>query len=71
MWRRAGRVWFADHPIGNTVQLADGKWHNILGYRVRINQPTGNDAEFPTPATGSYIEEVISSGQAFPRWSFE
>jgi hypothetical protein len=63
-----GRLWYLDHAMGNTVQLADGRWRHLLVYRGRISQPTGTDAEFPTPFTGCYIEEVATAGQTFPRW---
>lgn len=65
-----GRVWYADHPMSNTVQLADGEWHNLLAYRVRESQPSRTDAERSTPFTGCYITEVRTAGRAVPRWVF-
>ena len=64
----SGIVWFVDHPNANTVQLADGDWHHILSYRIMDRgEHSGGD---PTPQTGQYLEEVISSGPARPDWRF-
>ena len=27
-------MWRVDHPSSTNIQLADGKWHNVLGYRI-------------------------------------
>lgn len=61
-------MWRVDHPMAATVQLADGKWRNLLGYRIH------EDAESPElqppPQTGAYLEEVISTGPAIGAWKF-
>jgi hypothetical protein len=63
-------LWFADHPMATTVQLADGKWHNLLGYRVIAFNMSGVGGETVTPHTGCYIEEVGSAGPPRPAWQF-
>lgn len=65
-----GRVWYADHAIGNTVQLEDGKWRTLLNYRVRENNPGRDAFETATPATANYIDEVRCEGEARPLWRF-
>jgi hypothetical protein len=67
---RYGRVWESDHPSAMTVRLADGKWHNVIGYRIleRAEKEYGSP---PSPRTGAYLEEVISAGPARPAWIFE
>ena len=52
-----------------TEALADGKWHNLLCYRVL------DDAEKafgfpPMQWTGAYADEVLSDGPPIPEWSF-
>jgi len=65
-----GTTWFADHPTATTVQLADGEWHGLLGYRVMAFSTDGVGAETPTPRTGCYIEQVNSTGPARLAWQF-
>lgn len=65
-----GTTWFVDHATATTVQLADGQWHNVLGYRVMAFSTTGVGGETLTPQTGCYIEEVLSAGPAQPAWQF-
>ena len=60
-------AWRADHPSGATVQLADGKWHHVLGYRI-VEVAELTHASDPTPQTGAYLEEVITDGRAIPLW---
>lgn len=65
-----GTTWFADHPMATTVQLSDGQWHNLLGYRVIAFSTAGVGEETLTPHTGCYIEQVNSSGPTRPSWPF-
>jgi hypothetical protein len=65
-----GTTWFADHPVGTTVRLADGRWHHLLGFRVMAFSTAGVGGETLTPRTGCYIEEVFSAGPARPAWRF-
>ena len=65
-----GALWFADHPTGATVRLADGRWHRLVAYRVNAYKPAGIGGETPTPRTGCHIEEVFSAGPARPAWKF-
>lgn len=64
-----GVTWNADHPAATTVQLADGRWHNVIAMRVcdRAEVWAGIN---PPPPTGTYVEEVISTGEPRPLWSF-
>ena len=62
-------VWAADHPCAYTVQLADGRLHNVMGYRV-LEWIENTQFVPPCDRTGSYIEEVISAGKPIPIWRF-
>jgi hypothetical protein len=53
-----------------TVQLADGAWHNVLGYRLGTRGEMTNYGSDPAQQTGAYIQEVISAGRAIPTWNF-
>ncbi|MGC3971947.1 MAG: exo-alpha-sialidase [Pirellulales bacterium] len=62
-------TWRADHPSGMTVRLADGKWHHLLGFRVQDYREI-KEAMPPTPRTGMYVQEILSSGPIHPVWKF-
>ena len=62
-------AWRADHPSAVTVQLADGEWRHVLGYRI-VEVAELTHATDPTPQTGAYLEEVITDGQAIPVWNW-
>ena len=64
----SGAMWRVDHPSSTTVQLADGAWHNIMGYRIH-DDVESHDLEAP-PQTGAYLEEVVSAGKPIPTWNF-
>jgi hypothetical protein len=70
-----GTYWCIDHPNANTLHLADGKWHNVLVYRVMEDMETcpwnrkGRENVYPAQ-TGCYVEEVISTGKPIPVWQF-
>lgn len=64
------RLWYADHPIAATVQLADGVPRSLLCYRIRPSQPGQGDCEQDTPHSGCYIEEVAVAGTPRPLWRF-
>ena len=64
-----GERWEIDHPSAMTVQLADGEWHNVLGYRL-MQRAEKEYGAAPTLHSGAYLEEVISDGKAIPIWSF-
>ena len=61
-------VWFMDHPNAGVVRLADGRWHDLLVYRIMDRGEHGGQA--PPPQTGLYVEEVLSTGRATPAWRF-
>jgi len=65
----SGSWWRIDHPTSAIVQLADGKWHSVLVYRIVDNGEIEGDAD-PTQQTGCYIEEVFSRGEPIPTWNF-
>ncbi|MEN6346425.1 MAG: sialidase family protein [Armatimonadia bacterium] len=65
-----GTTWFADHATATTVRLADGKWHNLLAYRVLAFSGVGVGGETITSHTGCYLEEVSSTGSVRPAWRF-
>jgi len=65
----SGTKWRVDHPISNTLRLADGRWHHIVCMRIL------DDAEMRTEAgatdfTGTYMEEIFSPTPPPPRWNF-
>ena len=64
-----GTVWAADHPSAYTVLLADGRLHNVMGYRV-LEWLENTHFVPPVTQTGTYIEEVISAGKPVPIWRF-
>ena len=66
---RYGRVWESDHPSAKTVRLADGEWHNVLGYRI-LQRAEKEYGAPPSPNTGAYLEEVLSRGPSVPVWDF-
>lgn len=57
--------WWADHPVGNTVRLADGRWHYLLTYRV-LEQNENLKGKRATPHTGTYVEELFAIAPASP-----
>jgi hypothetical protein len=65
----SGRVWFMDHPMAQTVRLADGGWHNLLLYRIMDRGE--HSGLSPAPQSGLYVEEVVSAGPPIPLWNFE
>ena len=54
-------TWNIDHPTGMTLQLGDGAWHHVLSQRILEYAELRGFG--PTPQTGLYLEEVISSGE--------
>ena len=64
-----GITWTIDHPIAANLQLSDGLWHTVLGYRVVDRAETDNGFQ-PPPQTGAYLEEVSSAGPGIPAWRF-
>jgi len=63
-----GSTWMVDHPSGAVVLLGDGKWHNVLAYRIL--QHAEFSGKEPARHSGCYLEEVFSSGPAIPPWRF-
>ena len=62
--------WYADHPIGEVIRLADGAWHGVITHRGANRIEVGSDLP-PTPWTGTYLADVLSDGEPLPRWRFE
>ena len=65
----SGVGWNIDHPSSAVVQLADGRWHNVMGMRVADTAEVWVGAD-PTTRTGAYLEEVVSRREPAPVWSF-
>jgi hypothetical protein len=63
-----GSTWNVDHPTGMTLQLADGRWRHLLTERILEYAELRGFG--PTPATGLYVEEVVSAGEPLPTWRF-
>ncbi len=63
-----GSMWRVDHPSSAIIQLADGKWHNVVGYR--IHEDVEDHGSVMPAQTGAYLEEVISAGTPVPAWDF-
>lgn len=63
-----GSMWRVDHPSSAIIQLADGKWHNVVGYRIH-EDVEDHDKAMPAQ-TGAYLEEVVSAGTPIPAWDF-
>jgi len=64
-----GSSWHADHPSSMVLQLADGNWHNVVGYRV-LERAEATHAIKASAHSGSFIEEIVSAGPARPAWNF-
>ena len=64
----SGSTWNVDHSMGATLQLADGRWHHLLSQRILEYAELRGFG--PTPHTGLYVEEVLSSGDPIPTWRF-
>lgn len=64
-----GITWSIDHPIAANLQLSDGLWHTVLGYRV-VDRAETTRGFAPPPETGAYLEEVYSVGNPIPAWQF-
>lgn len=65
-----GSIWWADHPVGRNVRLADGQWHHLLTYRV-LEEAENLAGASATACTGTYIEELVTPGSAgAPEWRF-
>jgi hypothetical protein len=64
-----GQGWDVDHGYSNVVRLGDGRWHSVLGHRVMARTEHFN-ASLGAPCTGFYVEEVSSSGDPRPMWTF-
>ena len=65
----SGTTWFVDHPSAMTVHLKDGRWHNLLAFRICDGAEVLRGAA-PAPQTGTYIEELTSSEKVIPLWNF-
>lgn len=65
-----GSIWRADHPVGLTARLVDGHWHHLLTYRVQEENECVSDAP-ATSCTGTYLEEVLTSGPVMAEWKFD
>ena len=65
----SGSWWRIDHPTSAIIRLRDGRWHNILAYRIVDNGEVEGSAP-PAPQTGCYVEEVFSAGPPSPMWIF-
>lgn len=64
----SGDVWFMDHPNAATLRLRDGKWRNVLSYRIMDRGEHSGGK--PAAQTGQYLEEVVSKGQVVSDWRF-
>lgn len=61
--------WACDHPTGATIRLADGRWHNLLLYRL-LAFPRGGRAEPIVPQTGCCVEDIVHTQTIIPAWTF-
>jgi hypothetical protein len=64
-----GTIWAVDHPVSSPVQLADGQWHALMGYRM-LEWKENTHLIPPGPQTGSYLDEVVSFGPPVALWNF-
>jgi hypothetical protein len=65
----SGYPWRVDHPVASMVQLADGGWHNVIGFRI-CDEGEVLEGIPPAPQGGTYLEEVLSKGAVIPLWNF-
>jgi hypothetical protein len=64
-----GTIWAADHATATVVQLGDGDWHSVYGYRI-LEWIENTHPTPPSPQTGCYLDEAFSIGPAAPPWRF-
>jgi hypothetical protein len=65
-----GARWNADHPVGNIVRLADGRWRSLLCFRLADGALNIGGQDAPEPG-GLWIEEVTDEGETpLPLWQF-
>ena len=64
----SGDVWFMDHPNAAMLRLRDGKWRNVLSYRIMDRGE--HSGGLPAAQTGQYLEEVVSNGPVVRDWRF-
>ncbi|MBL9214528.1 MAG: hypothetical protein JNG83_03530 [Opitutaceae bacterium] len=64
-----GTIWAADHATATVVQLRDGEWHSVYGYRI-LEWIENTHMTPPSPQTGCYLDEAFSIGPAVPPWNF-
>lgn len=64
-----GTGWYLDHPCGQVLRLADGRWHSVLCYR-NLDMKEAGGAKSATSFTGAYIEEISSAEPTRPIWNF-
>lgn len=65
----SGDTWNVDHPSSMTVRLRDQMWHNIMVMRI-CDHAEVRAGYLPAPQTGTYVEEIVSEGNAIPQWKF-
>lgn len=65
----SGDTWNVDHPSAMTVRLRDQHWHNVIVMRI-CDHAEVRAGYLPAPQTGTYVEEVISKGNAISQWNF-
>ena len=70
-----GAYWCVDHPTSTILQDAGGVVRSVLAYRVRDPYfypfRPGNVFTTPSKQSGSYLDEVRSTGPVKPIWEFE
>lgn len=65
-----GNEWMLDHPVATVCRLGDGRWHDILCFRVS-DKGVNKAGAAPTPLNGPWLERVTVEGeQEIPAWRF-
>jgi hypothetical protein len=62
--------WYLDHPLAGAFRLADGNWHNLLGFRV-TDGATNSGGAPAAPESGLYMMELPGSQTATSPWNFD
>ncbi len=63
-------VWKIDHPLANTVRLADGEWHCLLSFRVTDAAVNAGGAD-PSDQSGFWTARIQRAKEKpIPVWRF-
>lgn len=67
---KTDNIWNLDHPVADTVRLADGHWHCLMGFRVSDRAVNEGGME-PSDQAGFWTGEIeVREENPIPVWRF-